>query len=98
MNDLRIGKLYVALAGVVALVLGAFVALMGVPGFRLYRRVPWMKLSTAFAVANAIFDGYAVYTLIAVFGMGIGSVIAAIGLAVLRRYVRRYGVRALAYL
>ena len=100
-NNLEIKKLHVLLVGLAGLTLLAVLAmaeLNGMPVLEVKRYVPWIKLSTAFAVVNTVLKGVEYASLVAIFGGGIAFAIRTIGIAVLRRYARRYGKRAAAYL
>lgn len=100
-NNLEVKKLHMVLMGLAGLAMLAALAVMpldGVPVLEIKRYVPWVSLATAYSVVNTVLKGVELASLIAIFGGGIGFAIRTIGLAVLRRYARRYGRRAAALL
>lgn len=98
-NDLGVRKVHVALMGVLALALAAlaFLAMGGGPAFELVRYIG-KSVNFWIRVLNAIMNGADYATLVLMIGSGLAGAVARIGFYVIRRYVRRYGLRAAAWL
>lgn len=98
-NNLEIKKVHVVLLGVVAMLLAALTAMAAVaaPAFDLVRYIG-LNYDLAVRIIYLIDAGYGFWAIVSMAGMGIASLVVQIGLYFIRTYIRRYGVRAAAWM